>query len=642
MRIPIRGYGESQIDCEADQIVVRLPRKVFGKEWGSLVVRLTKAIGHQRLIFNPQRVMTERGEGEDAPRWRGLCIDALTWMLFLLKVPVDHELVALWQVIPWAEINRICAEEYDNAHGGRPAWAPAQMVAVLILMFLYGVSYESRTLAWVGENIIWCWFCYASPAACGLSFFGNWPNRNALYDFRVRVGAACFEQILTLAVEACVQSGLVSNLLASFDLTSVVASGHRWSPYERAVILTKALIRYLELCRAEQQLDEPMPDVLRKLAAEVALEVLPHKALDRVQAERVVESVEQWESQTEPQEPPWQEEVEHAIEAVYATGKRDLSPEGIRSTLSRAANKLLKLLPHTRGDLDARVGRTTDYTWFCGYLLGFMVDSAHHVITAVVLARGNAKQSRLFQPAMEAHRERVGFPEAVALDSAFDAKTDVHDYVDKHGIEGHVTSRDHASPANGGYGTDRLEWDEDFWILHCPNQTPLQAVGKAQKGRQTYVGTVCHTCSRYEKCYPKGQGEPKQFTLEPSTHRRWQENRKHCQTEEYKAARDQRFVEEGRFGLAKMNHHGAKAPYRSQDMNLIAGLMIATVMNYRVLARHQSSAAEYVYLPLGDLPCAVLLDRFPVHGHPQRGLAQRRTGRSGEQSECKKERSATS
>ncbi len=595
MGIPIRGYGESQIDCEADQIVVHLPRKVFGKEWKSLIAQLMKGMGHQRLIFNPQRVMTERGEGEDAPRWKGLCIDALTWMLFLLKVPVDHELVALCQVIPWAEINRIGAEEYDNAHGGRPAWAPAQMVAVLILMFLYGVPYESRTLAWVGENIIWCWFC-------GLSFFGNWPNRNALYDFRTRVGAACFEQILTLAVEACVQSGLVSNLLASFDLTSVVASGHRWSPYERAVILTKALIRYLELCRVEQQLEEPMPDVLRKLAAEVALEVLPHKALDRVQVERVVESAEQWESQPEPQEPPWQEEVEQAVEAIYASGKRDLSLEGIGSTLSRAANKLLKLLPHTRGDLDARVGRTTNYTWFCGYLLGFMVDSAHHIITAVVLAGGNAKQSRLFQPAMEAHRQRVGFPEAVALDSAFDAKTDVHDYVDKHGIEGHITSRDHASPANGGYGTDRLEWDEDFWILRCPNQTPLQAIGKAQKGRQTYVGTACHTCSRYEKCSPKGQGEPKHFTLEPGTHRRWQENRKHCQTEEYKAAQDQRFVEEGRFGLAKMNHHGAKAPYRSRDMNLIAGLMIATVMNYRVLARHQFSA---------------------------------------EQSECKKERSAT-
>jgi hypothetical protein len=580
MGILIQSYGESQVHCEVDEIVIRLPRKVFGKEWKDLVARLTKAIGHQRVISSPQRVMTERGEGENAPRWKQLTIDALTWVLFLLKVPADHELVSLWRTIPWRSINQICAEDYDNAHGGRYAWAPAQMVAVLILMFLYGVAYESRTLAWVRENIVWCWFC-------GLSFLGNWPNRNALYDFRDRVGAARFEEILTLAVKACLQSGLVDNLLASFDLTLVVASAHRWSPYERAVILTKALIRYLELCRAEQQPDEPMPDVLRELAAEVALEVLPHQALERVQAERVVESVEQWEAQTNRQETPWQKEVEEAVEAVRASDRRRLSAEGTRPTLVRVAKKLLALLPHTRGDLDARVGRTTNYTWFCGYLLGFIVDSLCHIITAVVLAGGNVRQSSLFQPAMEAHRQRVGTPEAAALDSAFDDKADVHDYLDEHGIEGHVTSRDHASPADGGYGTDRLEWDEDQWTLRCPNQTPLQAKGKAQQGRQTYVGAACHTCPRYENCCPKGQGEPKQFTVNPTAHRRWQENRKHCHTEEYKAAQRQRFVEEGRFGLVKMNHHGAKAPYRSQDMNLIAALMMAIVMNYRILARHQ-------------------------------------------------------
>ncbi len=147
-----------------------------------------------------------------------------------------------------------------------------------------------------------------------------------------------------------------------------------------------------------------------------------------------------------------------------------------------------------------------------------------------------------------------------------------------------MTSRDHATPADGGYGTDRLEWDEDRWILRCPNQTLLKPKGKDRQGNQAYVGTACHECRRYKNCYPKGQGKPKQFILNPVTHRRWQENRKHCLTEEYKAAQDQRFVEEGRFGLAKMNHHGAKAPYRSEDMNLIATLMIAIVMNYRILA----------------------------------------------------------
>jgi len=70
------------------------------------------------------------------------------------------------------------------------------------------------------------------------------------------------------------------------------------------------------------------------------------------------------------------------------------------------------------------------------------------------------------------------------------------------------------------------------------------------------------------------------------------QNREHCQTDAYKAAQKARFVEEGRFGLAKTNHRAGKAPYRSDAMNHIAALMIATVMNWRILARHRPSAHE--------------------------------------------------
>jgi len=55
-------------------------------------------------------------------------------------------------------------------------------------------------------------------------------------------------------------------------------------------------------------------------------------------------------------------------------------------------------------------------------------------------------------------------------------------------------------------------------------------------------------------------------------------------------AQKARFVEEGRFGLAKMNHGADKAPYRSSEMNHIAGLMIATVMDWRILARYRRMA----------------------------------------------------
>jgi transposase len=529
--------------------------------------------------------MTVRGSGPDAPRWKVHPLDVLSGLLFLLKVPASHELVRLWAVIDWSAINALCAPLYHNAHGGPHAWAPAQMIGLLVLKFLYGVPHETTLLCRVQENIVWCWFC-------GFGLFGPWPDHSTLHTFRKNLGVELFERVLTIAVQACIEAGLVANELLHFDLTAVVASGHRWSPYERAVILSKALIRYLELVWADQTPKEPFPEALRILAVEVALESLPHKALDDVDPERVAQSITDWDVQTNPAQTAWQTTLEEVVQgelpAAGAPPLQATAAERTESWLLRIAKRVLEQLPHTRGDQDARVGRTTSYTWFCGYLMGFVVDGWHHIITAVAWGVGNVKQALLFRPAMEHHRQRVpGKPKGVAIDSAFD-HPDVYAYLDQEEIEGHITSRDHAKPRDGGFGTDCLVWHPTKWEVSCPNGTPLQPQGKGRSGRQTFVGIGCAQCKLYPRCYPSGKGQPKAFTLDPAHHRRWQQNREHCRTEEYKAAQKARFVEEGRFGLAKMNHGADKAPYRSDEMNHIAGLMIAAVMNWRVLARHQS------------------------------------------------------
>jgi len=174
-------------------------------------------------------------------------------------------LVKLWYVIPWSKINEIGGTEYKNAHSGSHAWAPAQVMAMLILMFGYGVMHETTIVALVQENIVWCWFC-------GFSYFARFPAHDALYELRNRLGVVKFEELLTIVVQACLEAQLVSNLLANIDLTDVIASAHRWSPYERAVIVSRTMIRYLELVWAKQVPEEPFPEVLKKLAAEVALE----------------------------------------------------------------------------------------------------------------------------------------------------------------------------------------------------------------------------------------------------------------------------------------------------------------------------------------------------------------------------------
>jgi transposase len=585
MGIIVQGAGASELRWDAQGLVICLSRQVFGVMWETLVARLTEAWQSRRFFVWTQPAMTVRDSGPDAPRWKVHPLDVLSGLLFLLKVPANHELVRLWNVIGWSTINGLCVHLYHNAHGGPHAWAPAQMIALLTLMFLYGVPHETTLLRRVQENIVWCWFC-------GFGLFGPWPDHSTLYTFRERLGVELFEQVLTVSVQACIAAGLVANELVHFDLTAVVASGHRWSPYERAVVLSKALIRYLELVWADQIPAEPFPEALRVLAVEVALETLPHKTLDSVAPERVVQSVADWDDQTDPDQTAWQTTLEEAVQeeipAADVPPLQNASAEEIKPWLSRVAKRVLERLPHTRGDQDARVGRTTSYTWFCGYLMGFVVDGLHHIITAVAWGVGNVRQALLFRPAMEHHSQRVpGKPKGVAIDSAFD-HPDVYAYLDQEEIEGHVTSRDHAKPRDGGFGTDRLVWHPTKWEVSCPNETPLQPRGNGHSGRQTFVGTGCEQCELYVRCHPRGEGEPKTFTLDPVHHRRWQQNREHCRTDEYKAAQKARFVEEGRFGLAKMNHRAGKTPYRSDEMNHIAGLVIASVMNWRILARHRS------------------------------------------------------
>lgn len=589
MSATIQGDGQSSLSVSKRGIVIRLPLQVFGKAWSNLMTSLQEAIGQRRFIAFTPRVMTELDPDPDAPRWKVSCVDVLSWMIFLLKVQLGHELVRLWHVIDWNAINRIAAPLYKNAHGGRPAWAPAQLIAMLMLMFLYNVPYETTLVARVQENMVWCWFC-------GFGLFGPFPKHDAFYDLRTRLGVDKFEELLTLVVYACLQAGLVSNELVHFDLTAVIASAHRWSPYERAVILSRALIRYLELMWAEQMLDEHFPEALRKLAVEVALECLPHKGIQDVEPERVVESVEKWEQEAKGSEPVWKATSDEIVEQLQAEETSlDLqtlmrqSVEELGTWLKGVAKKVLEQMPHARGDQAARVGRTTSYTWFCGYLMGFMVDGTRQVITAVVWAAGNFKQYKLFKPAMKAHIERLGNPKAAAADSAFD-EFEVHSELDQEGITGHITSRNHAQPRAGGYGTDRVTWVEGSERPLCPSGEPLKVKSKSRTGKHVFEGTACQGCRLYERCHPEGCGRPKQFSLNPETHRRWQENRVHCQTEEYKQAQGERFATEGRFGLAKTNHHGARTPYRSDDMNHIAGLIIAIVMDYRILVQHHQCA----------------------------------------------------
>ena len=87
------------------------------------------------------------------------------------------------------------------------------------------------------------------------------------------------------------------------------------------MILARALIRYLENVWAgqndpDENAQQSLPEAIKTLAAKVALEILPHKGLQEVKPERVVESVEQWEKKAQESDPVWKETSETIAEEL--------------------------------------------------------------------------------------------------------------------------------------------------------------------------------------------------------------------------------------------------------------------------------------------------------------------------------------
>jgi transposase len=587
------SYGQgSFVQCKAEELTLHLSAWVFGAGlWATIKAWFQTDVRASHWLSAPFRVMTAEEDTPGYPRWKQFGVDVLSWIIFHLLVPPDHILVKLWQIVDWAGINRLCAHIYENSESGQRAWAPAQLFALLILFFVLPVPSECALLRLVAIVPLYRWFC-------GLGLFTILPDHSTLYDFRKNVGVELFEAILTWVVLRCLKAGLIANQLAHFDMMGVEASARAWTPHERAVLLTLALTRYLELAHKGKAPDVPLPEALRQLAAEVVIEVLGNERLkkDPQAPSRVLKSFERWTQlqQEAKGQALWDMALEEAVKTLLGQEAEEERPESSqepqaqRRWLKGIAQRLKDLLPHARGDLDARVGWVSRVSLRCGYWVGFLSDGLHGVITAVRTAPLNIVQHTQMIPALDAHKERVGdYPSEVAADSAQDYYP-VHQALDKCQIQGHIASRDHQG-RGGGLSSDHFTWDEEG-RLHCPEGKVMKP-GKPRKDGKTpfkAAASDCASCPRKAKCLPKGQQPdgPRLIHLEPAAHQRWLQNREHTHTDEYKEAQKKRFASEGLFGLAVRLHGADKMPYRSEPMNQIAGLMMGITMNLALLARH--------------------------------------------------------
>ena len=518
--------------------------------------------------------------GDGQPRWKAMKLDVFSIVVFALLIPQSHFLRKLFDAIDWTSIDKRCAEFYKNHDRGAPAYPPQVLFRILVLMFVSGTPFESTTLLRLKTDVAWRWFA-------GMDLLSGVPDAGTLTRFRDRLGIECFEQILIDLLLACDKAGLIGHEDSFYDMTGVEATATQVTPYQRAVILTKALTLYLE------KNQEGTGTITPEQIAGIALEVLEekHSSLKHVSPQQVVNSRDKQHKEqgdtTDKQQPGWLQRITQKISELKPEKPSDMS---VDEHLRQTARELLPVLPQAFGNPDASVGHTRTDGTICGYRSGFLVDARHHIITALIFVTLTTAEAPTVVNALEKHHAVFGrYPKRLGLDSAFD-RDEVHQHTEQHNIFCSASIR--ARPGlRGVFHSDKFIWNEQEQLM-CPNEKLMEQIGGPYKdGAIRYRSTgECSQCPLLEQCLTEKQrqkGIPcRELRTNPTVHQRAQRHRERSRSGEGKELRRSRFASEGVFGHINRFHNGDKAPYRNAAMDHIAQIMVVFVYNLEKLSTY--------------------------------------------------------
>ena len=567
--------GSSTVTLTEDELTIKVSGDIWTKkQWNWLFNAVFQLVmtGMSWVMAPGSASNSLTSEGQ--PRWKLMSIDVISSLLFALLIRPIHPLRKLFAAIDWTKIDERCAAVYKNRKRGAPAYPPQVLFRILVLMFFSGTPFESATLLRLETDVAWRWFT-------GLSLLVRVPDAGTLSRFRSRVGIELFEEILIELILACDKASLIGHEESYYDMTGVEASATQVTPYQRAVILSRALSVYL---------DGPQGGVGhidKEQIASIALEVLQekHPSLKKVRPEQIVHSQDKLEGSNQDGS-GWWKGISQKVSGLKqkAKGRSKATIEHLR----RVAGDLVPTLPQAFGNPDASVGHSRTDGTLCGYRSGFLVDANRFIITAVVFVTLSTAEAPTVITALDKHYAIFGrFPKRLGLDSAFD-RDEVHRHSEEHKIYSGVTIRSRPGVA-GVFHADDFLWNDQGQLL-CPNAGVMEQVGGPYKNSTVRYRSKgeCAQCPFVEKCLTDKQREKdnprRELQTNPAAHQRAQRNRERSRSPEGKAIRRRRFCAESVFGHVNRFHNGDKAPYRNDEMDNIAQIMVAFVSNLEKLA----------------------------------------------------------
>ncbi len=406
--------GGTTLILTDEEMKIIIPRSFLNKKhWERLVQIVLQLVGSGMVwVLAPSTIAALPSTAEKAaPRLKKMSIDALSYLLFVLMIPAQHPLRKLYEAIDWGQIDEMCAHVYKNQNQGAPAYPPQVLFRVLVLMFYSGTPFESATLRQLETNVAWRWFV-------GLGLLCQVPNAGTLSHFRKRLGVELFEAILVNLIQGCEAAGLVGHLESYYDMTGVEASATQVTPYQRAVILAKAISLYLD--QKEGGVGVISPEQIAAIALEVLQE--KHPSLKKVKPAQIVASqskLAEKMAQSGPNEPKWWQRMSQKVSAV---GQQLWAvPQNTVEHVRSVTEQLVPSLPQAFGNPDAAVGHTRTDGTLCGYRSGFLVDAKCRIITAVIFVALNVAEGPTLVTALDKHHAIFQrYPKRLGVDSAFD------------------------------------------------------------------------------------------------------------------------------------------------------------------------------------------------------------------------------